>query len=73
MKRKINFEEVGWVGMVLVLVAYFFVSQGILSKENLIYVLLNFVGSLGLAIISYKKKAISLTVFYSLWAIISLI
>lgn len=66
-------EEIGWVGMVFVLVAYIFVSLGFLSENNLYYILLNFTGSIGLAIISYKKKIKSLYVFYLLWAIISLL
>jgi hypothetical protein len=65
-------EEIGWYGMVAVLVGYFLVSLGFVAQNNLIYVLLNFTGSIGLGIISYKKKAVSLYVFYFLWAIFSL-
>ena len=66
-------EQIGWYGMIAVLVGYFLVSLGFVDKSNIIYVLLNFTGSLGLGIISYKKKAVSLYVFYFTWAIISLL
>jgi hypothetical protein len=70
MKKRIS-EAVGWYGLIAVLVGYFIVSLGFVSEGNVIYVLLNFTGSIGLGILSLKKKAKSLALFYFLWAIIS--
>jgi len=66
-------EEIGWYGMLAVLIGYFLLSFGFISNKNLIYIILNFTGSLGLFYISYKKNVKSLSLFYLLWAIISLI
>ena len=73
MKKNYFSETVGWYGLFAVLIGYFMVSLGFVAENNLIYVLLNFTGSIGLGIISYKKKAMSLALFYFLWSMISLI
>lgn len=72
MKFLKNHEEIGWYGMIAVLAGYFLISIGLISSGNIIYIILNFTGSLGLFYISYKKNAKSLALFYLLWAIISL-
>jgi len=62
----------GWYGLVAVLIGYFLISLKIIEYSNLIYLILNITGSLGLGIISLKKKTWSLTFFYFIWAGIGL-
>lgn len=66
-----SYENIGWLGMVFLLIAYFLVSFGLVFENHFYYIALNFIGSIGLAIISYKKKIKSLYVFYIIWAVIS--
>lgn len=66
-------EIIGWIGVIATLVAYALVSLNYLPTTNYIYQLLNIVGSGSLGIICVRKKAISLSSFYFIWAAIALI
>ncbi len=61
MKILEEFDEVheilGWIGTAMILLAYAFVSFGVLSSQDLAYQLLNLLGALGIVIVSLKKKA----------------
>ena len=46
----------GWYGVVAILGAYFLVSFSYLAPGGLPYQLLNFTGSLGIALEAYSKK-----------------
>ena len=70
--KKIFKEIIGWYGAGAVLVAYIFLGLNILSSTNILYIFLNFTGALGLLFISIKKKIYLISLFYLIWAIISL-
>jgi len=46
----------GWYGVVAILSAYFLVSFLFITPGGLAYQLLNFTGSLGIALVAYSKK-----------------
>ena len=73
MKKDLISESVGWYGFVAVFLGYLLVSFSFVDRSNLVYIILNFTGSLGMGILTFKKKAWSLTVFYFIWAIIGII
>lgn len=66
-------ETIGWLGISLILIAYALNMFGILSPENIIYLVMNILGSLGVVYISLKKKTYQPGVLNIIWAIIALI
>ena len=73
MNKKIFSEVIGWYGFIAVFLGYLLVSFGYVLPTNLTYIILNFTGSLGMAILTFKKKAWSLTAFYFIWATIGIV
>lgn len=65
-------EAVGWYGMVAVVLAYALVSFAVLQASDLAYQLLNITGSIGLAVVSFKKKAYQPGVLNIVWTAIAL-
>lgn len=55
MKNKL-IQVFGWYGVAAILGAYFLVSFSYLAPGGLPYQLLNFTGSLGIAVVAYSKK-----------------
>jgi len=66
-------EIIGWAGAISVLLAYSLLGFKILTTENSLYLILNFVGAGGLCFISLKRKIYFITAFYLIWTIIGLI
>ena len=71
MKGKIS-SVIGWYGLLAVLLGYALVVLKVLNYSNVVYLFLNVTGSLGLGIISIKKRSLSLTLFYLAWAAIGI-
>ena len=72
MKRKILDEIIGWYGACAIVVAYALVSFNVLSPSTFINKIINATGALGIAYISFKKKAYAPGVLNVIWAIIAL-
>jgi len=71
---KNNFYEIiGWIGMGLIFLAYLLVSIGTIESDMLVYQFLNFIGAIGIIIISYVKKAYPPAVLNILWATIAIL
>ena len=64
-------EIIGWVGMVLVLLAYFLLSTNKV-KNGFIYQLLNLLAATFMAIGLFPKKAWFSFVLQVIWAVIAL-
>ncbi|MBN2421067.1 hypothetical protein JXB27_02195 [Candidatus Woesearchaeota archaeon] len=71
MKKKVS-EAIGWGGMILILIAYILLNFNIIVKENLLYLSFNIIGSVGIAYISLKKKALQPAVLNIIWALVAL-
>lgn len=72
MKQKL-IEILGWYGTVAIVGAYALSSFGILKSSDLIYQLFNLTGAIGVAIISFTKKAYQPGVLNIIWTIITFI
>lgn len=67
---KPRFQIIGWIGMVLILAAYFLVSFEILSVENIWYQLMNIVGSIGLVLVASARRDWQPMVLNIIWILI---
>ena len=67
------FEIIGWYGAVSIVGAYGLVSFSVIQSGSLVYQLLNLTGAIGIAIISFYKKAYQPGVLNIIWTIIALI
>jgi NADH:ubiquinone oxidoreductase subunit 6 (subunit J) len=72
MKKK-TIEIMGWYGAAAIVGAYALTSFGILTSSNIWYQLINLTGALGIAVISFSKKAYQPAVLNILWIIIAII
>ena len=71
--NKDTFEFIGWLGFALLLVGYALGSLGVWKVNSLVYQSFNFIGSLGLAIIAWRKKDWQLALLNFIWCVIGLI
>lgn len=65
-------EIIGWYGAVAIVAAYALNSFGFISSVSIYYQLLNFTGALGIAYISFYKKAYQPAILNIVWGIIAL-
>ena len=69
-------EAYGWFGSVLILVAYALLSLGIIDSESPAYHAMFFIGSTGLALITYRHRAFQsfmVNVIFTVLALVALI
>ena len=75
-KQKFKFQKseiIGWIGTILIVGAYFLLSNNFFDSESLSYQTMNFFGALFLLYAAVKKKSSSLTALQIVWALIALI
>lgn len=72
MNKNLLNEIIGWYGMAAILGAYFLVSFGYLPTSGIFYQILNLTGAVGVAYISFMKKAKQPALLNVVWAIIAL-
>lgn len=70
---KPRFQIVGWIGMILILGAYFLISFDILTVHNIWYQLLNIVGSFGLVLVAFGRKDWQPMVLNIVWILIAIL
>lgn len=68
---KPRFQIIGWIGMVLILVAYFLVSFDIINVHNIWYQLLNVVGSAGIVMVAMNRHDWQPMVLNIVWILIA--
>jgi hypothetical protein len=69
-------EAFGWVASIIMLTAYALLSLGIISGESAWYHGMFLIGSIGLAVITYRHRAyqsFTVNVFFGLLALVALI
>lgn len=66
-------NAVGWYGAFAVLLAYLLVNFGVLAPTNIIYLLLNLTGAIGIFVISYVDRAYQPAVLNLIWGLIALV
>ncbi|MCC6639454.1 hypothetical protein IT409_02765 [Candidatus Falkowbacteria bacterium] len=67
------YEIIGWYGAVALICGYLLNSFGIVESNSLIYQLINITGSIGIALISYKKKTFQPMVLNLIWLLIGVL
>lgn len=72
MKQKL-LQIFGWIGMVLILAAYFLVSFNFLSFDSIWYQGMNVVGSLGIVLETLSKKDYQPAVLNIVWILIAIV
>lgn len=70
---KPRFQIIGWIGMILILAAYFLVSFDIVTVHNIWFQLLNIVGSLGLVLVAFGRRDWQPMVLNIIWIFIAII
>ena len=64
-------EIVGWIGTVLILLAYFLLSIGQIQAESALYQMANALGGIFLVYASVKTKDFPLIVLNAIWFLIA--
>lgn len=70
---KPRFQVIGWIGMVLILAAYFLVSFEILTVHNIWFQLMNIIGSIGLVLIASARRDWQPMVLNIVWILIGIV
>lgn len=73
MSRALLSEIAGWYGMIAIILAYIFVSFGVISSESVAYQVLNFTGAVGVIVISVHKKVRQSAILNIFWGMIALV
>lgn len=70
---KPRFQVVGWIGMILILIAYFLVSFDIVTVHNVWYQLMNIIGSFGLVLVASSRRDWQPMVLNIIWILIAVL
>ena len=70
MKRN---DIIGWVGVLVILLAFILTTFGIISAKDIAYGLLNFFGALGIVISSYTKKDFQPVILNIVWLLVAIV
>jgi hypothetical protein len=65
-------EVFGWVGALLVLVAYYLISHNKVTSEDLSFQMLNILGAVCLIIYTYSREAYASVLVNTIWVLIGL-
>jgi len=66
-------DILGWVGAVLIVIAYVFAAIGILPADAPISLVLNIVGSVGVIYASWPRAAYQSVALNAVWALVALV
>jgi cell division protein FtsW (lipid II flippase) len=68
---EILIEIIGWLGMLLILIAYYLISSKHLEAKSVLYQLLNLFGATGIVINAFFHKAFPSLALNTIWALIA--
>jgi len=71
-KYTVLIEEIGWIGVLLILLAYGLLSFGVIDSGDFWYHVLNLVGALGIMVDALAVKNYQPVVLNIVWALIAL-
>ena len=66
-------EIIGWIGVLLILLAFALITFGSITADDIIYGTLNFAGALGVIISSYAKKDFQPVALNVVWLLVATI
>ncbi len=65
-------DAIGFFGVFMLLMAYFFNVKGILGVDNITYILLNLIGATIACLVSFKMEYYPFVLLEGTWTIISI-
>ena len=65
-------EIIGWLGMALILIAYWLISSRRIEAKSVFYQMLNLGGAVGIVINAFYHKAFPSLALNTIWALIAL-
>ncbi|MGI9027323.1 MAG: CBU_0592 family membrane protein [Candidatus Saccharimonadales bacterium] len=66
-------EIAGWIGVLLILLAYCLITFSVIAPENIAFGLMNLFGAIGIIISSYSKKDFQPVALNVVWLLIAII
>jgi hypothetical protein len=73
MQKNIVLETIGWVGGIVLIIAYALNTYGVIASESVEYQGMNFLGALCFVYYTYQKKAYPNVALNLVWGIIALL
>ncbi len=70
---EIAIQTSGWVGTILIVLAYFLVSRQFLAAKSRVYQLMNLFGAIGVGVNVFNQEAWPALALQIIWAIIAII
>ena len=70
---EVTSEALGWIGIILVLGAYGLATFSVIAADSLLFMGLNLVGAIGIALDAWEDKNIQPVVLNIVWAVIAVI
>jgi hypothetical protein len=64
-------EIIGWIGVLLILLAYILTTFGVIKPQELTYGFLNFFGAIGIITSSYGKRDFQPILLNVVWLIVA--
>lgn len=68
-----HFEQIGWIGFILIVAAYLFVTIKVLDVSSTVYHLMNLTGALCMVVNARHNKAKPLFWLNLVWSLIAVI
>lgn len=62
---------IGWIGVLLILLAFALITFGSITADDIVYGILNFAGALGIIISSYAKKDFQPVALNIVWLLVA--
>jgi hypothetical protein len=72
-KWEVTTEALGWIGIILVLTAYGLITFEVIPAGSLLFMGLNLVGAIGIALDAWEDKNIQPVVLNIIWAVIAVV
>lgn len=69
---KFLYELIGWTGTILIILAYYLVSKGVVAGTDFVYQIINLLGAFLLGINVFIKRAWPALGLQIVWAIIAI-
>lgn len=70
---EITSEAMGWIGILLVLAAYCLTVFSVISGDSLLFMAMNLVGAIGIAVDAWEDKNIQPVVLNIVWGVVAVI
>ena len=70
---EVTSEVLGWIGIILVLLAYGLTTFEVISGSSLLFMGLNLLGAIGIALDAWEDKNIQPVVLNIIWAVIAVV